>query len=62
MKTSIILNAAFKGNTEANSVKNQDEAYIAVWNPYDKDSLYYTTGIYILKCNYLTSLYKFNVD
>ena len=38
MKTSIILNAAFKGNTEAKSVKNHDDAYIAVWNPYDKES------------------------
>ena len=36
MKTSIILNAAFRGNTEANSVKNHDDAYIAVWKPYDK--------------------------
>ena len=33
MKTSIILNAAFKGNTDAHSVKNHDEAYIAVSNP-----------------------------
>ena len=36
IKTSIILNAAFRGNTEANSVKNHDDAYIAVWKPYDK--------------------------
>ena len=28
--------AAFKGNTEAKRVKNQDEAYIAVWKPYKK--------------------------
>ena len=34
MKTSIILNAAFKGNTDAQSVKNQAEAYIAVSNPW----------------------------
>ena len=34
MNTSIILNAAFRGNTEAHSVKNHDEAYIAVWNPW----------------------------
>jgi len=37
IKTSIILNAAFRGNTEANSVKNHDDAYIAVWKPYDKE-------------------------
>ena len=34
MKTSIILNAAFKGNTDAHRVKNHDEAYIAVSNPW----------------------------
>ena len=37
MKTSIILNEAFSGNTEAKRVKNQDEAYIAVWNPWNED-------------------------
>ena len=37
IKTSIILNAVFRGNTEANSVKNHDDAYIAVWKPYDKE-------------------------
>lgn len=35
MKTSIILNAAFRGNTEAHKVKNQGEAYMAVWNPWE---------------------------
>ena len=39
MKTSIILNAAFRGNTEAKSVKNHDDAYIAVWKPYDNEHL-----------------------
>ena len=34
MKTSMILNDAFRGNTEAKSVKNHDEAYMAVWNPW----------------------------
>jgi len=34
MKTSIILKAAFKGNTDAHSVKNHDDAYIAVSNPW----------------------------
>jgi uncharacterized Fe-S cluster-containing MiaB family protein len=35
MNISMILNATFRGKTEENSVKNHDEAYMAVWKPWN---------------------------
>ena len=33
MNMSITLKEALSGSTAANKVRNQEEAYIAVWNP-----------------------------
>ena len=55
MKTSIILNAAFRGNTDAQSVKNHAEAYIAVSNPWkqitcnEQEIFYYSQMIVTLR-------------
>lgn len=42
------LNATFIGKTDEKRVKNHEEAYIAVWKPYNINTLYIGCAI---KCN-----------